>query len=149
MLTMNIKNFNLNVFLFIVLISLFFIVLVSLFLQVFFLEYFFYYSINEHNYVNTITDYFRVNQDYFNNSDIRIDSGSRLDPERTSSSCSCSCTSSSSSFTSSSSEDAHCFGFFNKYKVASNKVFNKLKENIQIKSKIVSRNLTRLDRTVS
>jgi hypothetical protein len=28
-------------------------------------------------------------------------------------------------------------------------VFNKLKENIQIKSKIVSRNLTRLDRTVS
>lgn len=132
------KTLNIfNVTLFILFSCLFLFILFYLFFHIFYFESFFYYSIHQDNYFNVVSDCFRISEDLsstsLNNADNRSNS------ERSSLSY-------SSSF---SSQDVHCFNSLDKYKEASSRIFNKIKNNINNKTKYASHKIKIFDRTLS
>jgi hypothetical protein len=102
-------------------VTLFILLFSTLFLQTFFLEGFYYY-IYEDNEINIITHYLRGSEDLSTTSSLN-NSETRLHSQRSYSSF---------SYTSS---DVHCSNFIDKYKEASSRIFNKIKNNIKYSAK--------------
>jgi hypothetical protein len=101
----------------------------------FYFEPFLLYNINEDNYINIIIDNFRISEDLSNAS---LENHASSSPSERSSS--------SYSFT---SEDAHCFNVMDKYKAATARIFDKLKNNINNKTEYVTQKIKVFDRTLS
>jgi len=124
-----------NLILFILFSCLFLIIFFYLFFHILCFESFFYYSIHQDNYINIITDYFRISEDLSSTSLTNADN--RLDSER-------------SSFSySSSSQNVQCFNILDKYKETPSRILNKFKNNINNKAKYAVHKIKIFDRTLS
>jgi hypothetical protein len=138
---------NINRYL-LILSSCLLIILLSLFLHMFYFEYFFFNIIHQDILIELFFDHLRDNSDIsLNNAEDTIYSERSADSNRSSFTCSrssCSC-SSSCSF----SEDKQILFKIKKYKEASKKTFNKLKDKINNKAKYAVHKIKVFDRALS
>jgi len=120
------------------LISCLFVIILCLFIQTFYFESSLFINVDNYDNINHIIDNLRVSDD--------IPLRSLNDSDNTSHSDRSSSFSYSSSL---SSADANCFNFIDKYKYASSKMLNKIKNNLDNTTKYTVQKIKLFDKTLS
>jgi hypothetical protein len=143
---MNKKNsfFDLSL---LILFSLLFIIILFLFLQLFYFEPFLLYSVHEDMFINISYNFISNDLDSTHLNRDSISTSDRSSGSQGSGSYTCTCSSCSFMSSSVTPELKRSFGL--KYKEAYGKVYNKLKNNINNKAKLVANKIKVFDRTLS